>query len=149
MKSMSAALKVGITAIVIAVLSVTAFRFVQKGVRGPEGPVVWALFRDAAGLVDKSRVQVAGLISGEITERRLQGNYARISIRMRPDLELWSNAVIYKKNSSLLGEFFLEVDPGTPESPDPLSGNLTKNARLKSGGQVINVVEAVTTADIL
>lgn len=149
MKSMSAALKVGITAIVIAVLSVTAFRFVQKGVRGPEGPVVWALFRDAAGLVDKSRVQVAGLIIGEITERRLQGNYARISIRMRPDLELWSNAVIYKKNSSLLGEFFLEVDPGTPESPDPLSGNLTKNARLKSGDQVINVVEAVTTADIL
>jgi hypothetical protein len=50
-----------------------------KGVRGPEGPVVWALFRDAAGLVDKSRVQVAGLIIGEIAERRLQGTYARVS----------------------------------------------------------------------
>jgi len=149
MKSMSAALKVGLTALLVAVLSFAAYRFVAKGVNGPQGPVVWALFRDATGLVDKSRVQVAGLIIGEIIDRRLQGNYARLTIRIRPDVEVWSNAIIYKKNSSLLGEFFLEVDPGTPESPDPISGQLTKNSRLKDSDQIINVVEAVTTADIL
>lgn len=149
MKSMSAALKVGLTVILVAVLGYSAYRFVSKGVRGEQGPVVWALFRDATGLVDKSRVQVAGLIIGEIIDRRLQGNYARLTIRIRPEVEVWSNAIIYKKNSSLLGEFFLEVDPGTPESPDPISGQLTKNSRLKAGDQIINVVEAVTTADIL
>lgn len=149
MKTMTAALKVGITAIVIVVLGLFSYRFVSKSVSGPQGPVVWALFRDATGLVDKSRVQVAGLIIGEIVERRLQGNYARLSIRMRPDAELWSNAIIYKKSSSLLGEYYIEVDPGTPESPDPLSGQLTKNHRLQNGQQVINVVEAVTTNDIL
>ncbi len=149
MKSMSAALKVGLTVILVGVLGFSAYRFVAKGVNGPQGPVVWALFRDATGLVDKSRVQVAGLIIGEITDRRLQGNYARLTIRIRPEVEVWSNAIVYKKNSSLLGEFFLEVDPGTPESPDPISGQLTKNSRLKGGDQIINVVEAVTTADIL
>ena len=149
MKTMTAALKVGITAIVVVVLGLFSYRFVSKSVSGPQGPVVWALFRDATGLVDKSRVQVAGLIIGEIVERRLQGNYARLSIRMRPDAELWSNAIIYKKSSSLLGEYYIEVDPGTPESPDPLSGQLTKNHRLQNGQQVINVVEAVTTNDIL
>src|SRR5437868_12609337 len=130
MKTMSAALKVGLTTLAIVGLSTAAYRFVSKSMRGPEGPVVWALFRDATGLVDKSRVQVAGLLIGEIVERRLQGNMARVAIRMRPETELWSNSVIYKKSSSLLGEYYLEVDPGTPESPDPLSGQLSKNHRL-------------------
>ncbi|HNI58464.1 MAG TPA: MlaD family protein, partial [Pseudomonadota bacterium] len=149
MKTVSAALKVGLTTLAILALSAVAYRFVAKGVRGQEGPVVWALFRDATGLVDKSRVQIAGLIIGEIAERRLQGTYARVSIRLRPDVELWSNAVIYKKSSSLLGEFFIEIDPGTPQSPDPLSGQLVKNSPIKNGDQLINVVEAVTTGDIL
>ena len=149
MKTMTAALKVGITAVLIFVLSGVAYRFVYKGVRGPQGPVVWALFHDATGLVDKSRVQVAGLVIGEIVERRLQGNYARLSIRFRPDVVLWSNATLYKKSSSLLGEYFLEVDPGSEMSPDPISGQLTKNQRIKDGEQVQNVIEAVTTGDIL
>ncbi|HNK45915.1 MAG TPA: hypothetical protein PKL17_14095, partial [Pseudomonadota bacterium] len=80
MKTVSAALKVGLTTLAILALSAVAYRFVAKGVRGQEGPVVWALFRDATGLVDKSRVQIAGLIIGEIAERRLQGTYARVSI---------------------------------------------------------------------
>lgn len=149
MKTFSAALKVGITTVLILVMSTVAYRFVSKSMRGPSGPVVWALFRDATGLVDKSRVQVAGLLIGEIVDRRLQGNLARVAIRIRPDTELWSNAAIYKKSSSLLGEYYIEVDPGTPESPDPLSGQMTRNHRLKDGDQVVNVVEAITTSDIL
>lgn len=149
MKSLSAALKVGITAVLIVALGVGAFRFVNKSMHGPAGPVVWALFRDATGLVDKSRVQVAGLIIGEIIDRRLAGNMARVVFKMKPDVEIWSNAVIYKKSSSLLGEYYVEVDPGTPESPDPLTGQMTKNRRLRDNDQLTNVVEAVTTSDIL
>ncbi len=149
MKTVSAALKVGITTLIMVVLGFIGFKFVSKGVGGQKGPVVWALFRDATGLVDKSRVQVAGLIVGEITDRRLQGGYARVSVRLRPDAELWTNCVVYKKSASLLGEFYLELDPGTPESPDPLSGQIVKNQHLKNGDQIINVVEAVTTSDIL
>jgi phospholipid/cholesterol/gamma-HCH transport system substrate-binding protein len=149
MKTTSAALKVGLTTLAIVALSASAYRFVSKTMRGPEGPVVYALFKDATGLVDKSRVQIAGLLIGEIVERRLQGNVARVDIRVRPDAQLWSNSVIYKKTSSLLGEYYLEVDPGTPQSPDPLSGQMTQNHLLKNGDQIISVVEAVTTSDIL
>ena len=149
MKTLSAALKVGITAVLIAVMGASAYRFVSKSMRGPSGPVVWALFKDATGLVDKSRVQVAGLLIGEIIDRRLQGNLARVAIRIRPETQLWSNAAIYKKSSSLLGEYYIEVDPGTPESPDPLSGQMTKNNPLKNGDQIVNVIEAITTSDIL
>ncbi len=158
MKGFGAGAKVGITALVIAALAYFAFKFVSKGIKGEEGYEVWALFHDATGLVDKSRVQVAGLTIGEIERRRLQGNYARVDIKIKPDTELWSNAVIYKKTASLLGEFYLEIDPGTPESPDPLTKLPVKNYLLKdcqatthkdNCNQITNVVEAITTTDVL
>ena len=58
MKTASAAIKVGLTTILIVVLSAVAYRFVAKGVRGQEGPVVWALFRDATRSDDRAGRQV-------------------------------------------------------------------------------------------
>jgi phospholipid/cholesterol/gamma-HCH transport system substrate-binding protein len=158
-KGLGAGAKVGITALVIAAIGYFAFKFVSKGIKGEEGYEVWALFHDATGLVDKSRVQVAGLTIGEIEARRLQGSYARVDIKIKPDTTLWSNAAIYKKSASLLGEFYLEIDPGTPESPDPLNPKqLVKNYPLKdcfaethkeNCNQITNVIEAITTTDVL
>ena len=58
----------------------------------------------------------------------------------------------------LLGEFYLEIDPGTPESIDPLTRQPTKNYLVKNCfeathkencNQITNVVEAITTTDVL
>ena len=150
MKGAGAAVKVGITGLAIALLGFFTFRFVAKGVGGPRGYAVWALFHDATGLVDKSRVQIAGLHVGEITARHLQDGLARIDIRIKPDIELWANATIFKKSSSLLGEYYLEIDPGTHFAPDPADATrVVENQRLKDNDQIVNVVEAVTTTDIL
>ena len=158
MRGTTAGLKVGATALFILVLGFFVFRFVAKGLGGERGYEVWALFRDATGLVEKSRVQVAGLNIGEIAGRRLQGHEARVTVRLRPDAELWSNAVIYKKSASLLGEYYLEIDPGMPSTPDPLTGQTIKNYLIKDCekvtgkpdcNQIKNVIEAVTPSDIL
>lgn len=158
MKTSSAALKVGLTAALVGIIGYGAFKFVGKGLPSSSGYVVWALFRDATGLVEKSRVQIAGLVVGEIADRRLAGSLARVEVRVRPDVKLWSNAAIYKRSASLLGEFYLEIDPGTPESPDPLTGSVHPNFPLagcveRTGNpgcaQIRNVVEAVTTSDVL
>ena len=114
MRSTGAAIKVGLTALAIALLSFFAFKFVSKGLGGGGGYHVWALFHDATGLVDKSQVQVAGLNIGEISDRRLDGSLARVTIKIKPDVMLWSNASIFKKAASLLGQYYLEIDPGTP-----------------------------------
>jgi phospholipid/cholesterol/gamma-HCH transport system substrate-binding protein len=157
-KGLGAGVKVGITALLVGALAWFAFKFVSKGIGRDEGYEVWALFRDAGGLVDKSRVQVAGLTIGEIKGRRLQGTLARVTIKVRPDVELWSNAVIYKRTASLLGEFYLEIDPGTAESPDPLTRKPVPNYRMKGCldethvedcNRIKNVVEAVTAGDVL
>jgi phospholipid/cholesterol/gamma-HCH transport system substrate-binding protein len=149
MKPTSAAIKVGITALVIALIGFLTFRFVAKGITGNQGYRVWCIFHDATGLVEKSRVQIAGLNIGQIVDRRLEGSFARITIRVVPETQLWSNATVFKKSASLLGEFYLEIDPGTAESPDPLTGKMQKNHLLKDGDQIPNVVEAVSTSDIL
>lgn len=158
MKTGSAAVKVGLTALLAGVIAYGSFKFVGKGLPSQSGYEVWALFRDATGLVEKSRVQIAGLVVGEIGDRRLQGNLARITVRIKPDVKLYSNAAVYKRTASLLGEFYLEIDPGTPESPDPLTGKVRANypiegcvERTKDPGctQIRNVVEAVTTTDVL
>jgi phospholipid/cholesterol/gamma-HCH transport system substrate-binding protein len=149
LKTSQSAIKVGVTVLVIAIMAFFGTRSIYKGLYGAQGYEVWALFHDATGLVDKSRVQIAGLNIGEISDRRLSGMYARVTIRVKPETQLWSNATIFKKAASLLGEFYLEIDPGTPESPEPLTGRVVKNHLLKEGDQIVNVVEAVTTTDIL
>ncbi|MDB4966591.1 MAG: hypothetical protein JWN44_2280 [Myxococcales bacterium] len=149
MKPTSAAIKVGITAMLIALLGFLSFRFVAKGISGNQGYRVWCIFHDATGLVEKSRVQIAGLNIGQITDRRLEGSFAKITIKVKPETQLWSNATVFKKSASLLGEFYLEIDPGTSESPDPMTGKMQKNHLLKEGDQIPNVVEAVSTSDIL
>jgi phospholipid/cholesterol/gamma-HCH transport system substrate-binding protein len=149
MKEGTAAIKVGITVLLIALLGFFGFRFVAKGLKSGGGYRVWCIFHDATGLVDKSRVQIAGLNIGEIVDRRLVGAFARVTVRLQPSVELWSNATVFKKSASLLGEFYLEIDPGTSESPDPVTGKMQKNHLLKDGDQIPNVVEAVSTSDIL
>ena len=149
MRQGAAAVKVGITVLVIGLLGFLGFRWVAKGLAGGSGYRVWAHFRDATGLVDKSRVQIAGLIVGEIASRELDGQYAKVTLRLKPDAKLFSNATVFKKTASLLGEFYLEIDPGTERSPDPLTGDIIENKQLKDGDEIKNVVEAVTTTDIL
>ena len=65
------------------------------------------------------------------TLRELEGSFARITIRVKLETQLWSNATVFKKSASLLGEFYLEIDPGTAEGPDPMTGKMIKNHLLK------------------
>lgn len=149
MRTTAAAVKVGVTAIVIAILAFMAFRFVAKGIRGKDGFHVYALFRDATGLVEKSRVQIAGLSIGEISDRRLEAGQARVTVKIQQQAVLYRNATVFKKAASLLGEYYLEIDPGTPESPDPKTGEMAPNAVLKDGDRIVNVVESVSPSDVL
>ena len=43
-----------------------------------------------------------------------------MTVRLLPGIKLYENAVVSKKSASLLGEFYLEVDPGSPFVQDDL-----------------------------
>ena len=66
----------------------------------------------------------------------------------RDDIVIYSNAVVFKKAASLLGNFYLEIDPGTPYSVD-VSGQRVDNVQLGPDEQILKVVEATTPDELM
>jgi phospholipid/cholesterol/gamma-HCH transport system substrate-binding protein len=69
---------------------------------------------------------------------KLDHNRARIDIGINDDVKLYQDATVAKVASSLLGEYYLAITPGTEGRPE-----------LKDGDRINNVVEAQTTDDIM
>jgi phospholipid/cholesterol/gamma-HCH transport system substrate-binding protein len=113
------ALAVGLVAALAGATFVVAITFFRKGGYSErESYVVHAYFRDATGLTWKSRVQIAGIQVGEVSEIRLERDRARLSLRIRRDVVLHRNGCLTKTYpSALLPDALLETVPGTDPSP--------------------------------
>lgn len=148
MKRLSASVKVGIlfTLLVAGVYGV--WKTIGQQVSGADNITVWAKFADASGLPPNSKVVIAGLPVGEIANLRIDGRYARIDMRVRDDVPIYDNAIVFKKSSSLLGSYYIEIDPGTPTSITA-RGEEVKNVRLEDGDQIKHVVEATSPDQLM
>jgi phospholipid/cholesterol/gamma-HCH transport system substrate-binding protein len=156
-------LKVGIAVIVIGVTSYLLLRMFRQGVGGSAEQFhsYYAFFHDATGLVDKSNVQIAGLNVGEIISRTVDtrvmgadGGVEHRQVMARIDFKvlkkytpIYENAIVFKKQSSLLGGYYLEIDPGAPQSS--VNGVVRRNAAIPSGGEIKNVAEVTSIGDIM
>jgi phospholipid/cholesterol/gamma-HCH transport system substrate-binding protein len=144
-----AAATVGALALVVGFLTFVLVKATNERSSSNKGFAVWARFHDAAGLFQKSRVQTAGIPIGQIEKRELDPELpvARVTVRLLPGTKLWENAVISKKSASLLGEFYLEIDPGTPVGI--VNGERRPMRELKDGEQLVNVREPLGMGDIM
>src|SRR5688500_2230500 len=125
------AAKVGIFVVVLLGAGLYLYRFVNKSSGTGRGYVVYALMRDAAGIAKHSQVRMAGIPVGSIQSVRLEGDKARIDVRMNPEVPLYEDASVTKVASSLLGEYYLAMGPGTEGK-----------RKLKDGDRVLLVIEA-------
>jgi phospholipid/cholesterol/gamma-HCH transport system substrate-binding protein len=148
-----AAITVGALVLVALAVGGFIFKYTTERVGKSKGFTVYGLFHDAKGIYEKSRVLSAGLQVGQIEDRRLDpSGLARITIRILPDkLKLYKNAVIAKRAASLLGEFYLDLDPGTPMEkpagrPDAPPVPVPE---LKEGERIFNVIEPVEMGQII
>lgn len=82
-----------------------------------ESTRVWAYFRDASGLAVRGRVQIAGIPVGEIDGISLEGTRAKVWLKIRNDVDLREDAVVTKRSESLLGDYLLDLNPGTEGAP--------------------------------
>jgi len=135
---LTTAAKVGVFAVVTVVAGFLIYRFTTKGVGSGEGYVVYVLMNDAVGIARHSQVRIAGIPVGSIDSIRLEHNRARVDIRMLPDIPLYEDAAVAKVSSSLLGEYFLSITPGTEG-----------RRKLKDGDRIQTVIEAATTDEIM
>jgi len=117
---MSSAAKVGIFMLII--LGVLGF-FVMKiedvkiG-RGAGTKKITAVFDSVAGLDNKSSVRVAGVRVGKVTDVRLRPDgKAEVELEIDKDVQLHSNAFARVANLGLLGEKYVEIEPGSANAP--------------------------------
>lgn len=132
------AAKVGVFAVVTSGAGLAIYRFIDKSGTDGQGYVVYALFDDAMGIAKHSQVRVSGIPIGSIQSVRLQQGKARIDIKVNSDVPLHVDASVTKVSSSLLGEYFLSIAPGTEG-----------REKLKDGDQIPVAVEAVTTDGLM
>ncbi|MFN7133462.1 MAG: MlaD family protein, partial [Myxococcales bacterium] len=135
--------KVGLLVLATVAAFLVFFTFVRKGaVRGDEALRVFAYFDDATGLGTKSRVQIAGIPVGEVSEIKLEGTRAKIWLRIRRDVPVKVDATLTKRSQSILGDFLLDLNPGKPASaPMPDGGEIT---RVVDRGQIDEVFERLS-----
>jgi phospholipid/cholesterol/gamma-HCH transport system substrate-binding protein len=104
-------------------------------------------------------VQIAGLNVGHIIGKSLsikpprpelatQKRFARITLAISGTATIYENAMVYKKATSLLGGYYIEIDPGSAQVRGK-DGKLRAARILKTGEEVRHVMEGVTTDDVI
>jgi phospholipid/cholesterol/gamma-HCH transport system substrate-binding protein len=86
---------------------------------------VYAVFDDATGLGARSRVQIAGIPIGQVDHIELDQRTAKakVWILIKKDFILHRDASITKRSESILGDFLLDVGPGSPDEPPLKDGD--------------------------
>jgi phospholipid/cholesterol/gamma-HCH transport system substrate-binding protein len=101
--TLNRALAVGLLVAVAGGVFLVAFTFFRKGgLAARDSYAVTAVFDDVTGLSWKSRVQVAGIQVGEVTEIELSGEKAKVTLRIKNDIPLRANACLTKRFPSAL-----------------------------------------------
>lgn len=149
MKTFLTPFRVGLL-VLVSVACLAAFLLILKrgAFSGGETMTVVAYFRDASGLGKRSRVQTAGIPVGEITEIALIGDRARLTIKVRKDLGLHTDASLLKRSESFLGDFLLDLQPGSPSAPLMPDGGTIKNVVDAQGLQTLFDSLSLITSDI-
>lgn len=127
MKKVFTPFRVGL--LVIAALGIL-FGFLtfskKGGMEEDESVQVHAYFKDASGLGKKSRVQIAGIPVGEIVGIDLVGLKAKVTIRIKKEIGVRRNASLTKRSESLLGDYMIDLAPGTEDQPPLQNGEEIK-----------------------
>jgi phospholipid/cholesterol/gamma-HCH transport system substrate-binding protein len=137
MQTASTELKVGL--FVIAVLAVLAFMTFRVGGLDwfeKDGYRVYVYFRNVAGLDENTKVKIAGVDAGLIDKIELEGSVAKLTVKMYPDIVLFSDASASVNATGLLGDKYLAIEPGV------------KEPELKDGDTITNIKETVNIDDM-
>jgi phospholipid/cholesterol/gamma-HCH transport system substrate-binding protein len=144
LKKLVTPFRVGLLVIASGVFLFVFFTFTRKGGLSEDESIgVHASFRNASGLGPKSRVQLAGIPVGEITAIRLEGTRARVELRIRREVDLRTDAALIKRSESLLGDYLLDLNPGTPAAPPMPEGGEIKTVVDEQGME--KLLESVNT----
>jgi len=126
-RGVSTEVKVGIFVflglIVLGYMTLKVEKFKLKTEQGYE---IAAFFDSASGLVKGSAVQIAGIEVGRVKDIRLTGRQARITMTVRKEVPIYSDARATLKTLGVLGDTYVEINPGSDKTPRLLAGGVVR-----------------------
>lgn len=138
MRSAKTEFIVGLFALlVIVALTLVTIKAGKYSLTKKRGYIVYAYFNNTGGLSKRSTIKIAGVDAGTIELIELEGARAKVTMRLYPAIQTYSDATIYINTTGLLGDKYLEISPGTKE---PL---------LKDGDRITDVVETANIDELV
>ena len=124
------------------VLAIVAIVVLWMRARNPHlsvggGFITHAKFRDGSRLAIGSPVVIAGVRIGDVTRISIEGQFARVDMRLRDDVQLPADSFATRRADSLFGDSYVEIILGTHVRV------------LRSGEPVTHVEEGASTDSML
>ena len=125
-----------VTAVLLSACDFSVYGLPLPG--GPdtgENPIsIEVEFADVLDLVPQSTVKVNDVSVGKVTAIDLEGYQALVTLEVRKDVKLPGNAIAELRQTSLLGEKFVELSaPDQGAIADPLSDRFETRVRVQLG----------------
>lgn len=145
------ALRVG--GLMVALLLVTGVALSLLGRPNGDGTTtMYADFTDSSPLLAGNEVRLDGVKVGTIKAMRVHGDHARLTLELdRTALPVYANARLASRPVSILGERYVDLDPGTPEAK-PLQHDSVIPVKQTSSAtdldQVLNVLDKPTSQSL-
>ncbi len=136
MTKVSQAARIGLFVVVTAGAAYLVVRTIGGQVGSGKSYTVHAYIKDATGIAKQSRVAIAGIPVGQISDIRLENGQARVDIKLNANVKLHESARLGVKSASLLGENVVVLTEGLG-APDK-----------KDGDEVLTMPEARSVDDL-
>ncbi|MEW6261587.1 MAG: MlaD family protein [Thermodesulfobacteriota bacterium] len=138
--------KVGVFVLIgLLLLGYMSVRVGGFKIGGEEGYQVQAIFDSASGLKKDVSVEIAGIQVGKVQEIALEGNRARVTLSLIPQVSLPLDSQAVIRTKGVLGDKFVEILPGTQGLPALKAGDkIVKTQTPTDVDQIISKVGQIS-----
>jgi phospholipid/cholesterol/gamma-HCH transport system substrate-binding protein len=121
--------EIGVGLFMVAGILALAYLSVNLGnvdILGRQGYVVYADFPTVGGLQSGAAVEIAGVSVGRVESISLREYQARVALRIDEAVRIQDDAIVSIKTKGLIGEKFVQINPGGSEKVVSPGGRLTE-----------------------
>ncbi len=138
-------IKVGIFVLIgIIILAYMSLKVGKFDFGKPEGYEIIAYFDNVSGLNTDVPVEIAGIEVGRVKEIVLDQGKAKVSMRISYDTSIPSDSTASLRSRGLMGDKFIEIALGSPESPSLKNGEKVVHTRTPADiDQAVNKIGEV------
>ncbi|HMQ10258.1 MAG TPA: MlaD family protein [Oligoflexia bacterium] len=133
MKNLSSDFSVGLFALIaLLVVIFLSLEVNDKGTLGAGAKTYYAHFESVSGLVDRTPVEIAGIMVGYVESIELDGNKAKVTLKIQRKMKVYQDAQVAIKDRGVLGDKYLALSQGTPETGELKGKGFIQNTTSKS-----------------